>query len=112
MPKPLIDMKNLTKTYTLGGETFKALDDVTFTVEQGEFLSIVGPSGSGKSTLMNMIGCLDVPDEGSYHLDDVDVFKLSDNKLSEIRNKIKSALFFSSLICFQNYLPLKMWNYH
>lgn len=80
-------MKNLTKTYTLGGETFKALDDVTFTVEQGEFLSIVGPSGSGKSTLMNMIGCLDVPDEGSYHLDDVDVFKLSDNKLSEIRNK-------------------------
>ncbi|EAC8681812.1 ABC transporter ATP-binding protein [Listeria monocytogenes] len=87
MPKPLIDMKNLTKTYTLGGETFKALDDVTFTVEQGEFLSIVGPSGSGKSTLMNMIGCLDVPDEGSYHLDDVDVFKLSDNKLSEIRNK-------------------------
>lgn len=111
MPKPLIDMKNLTKTYTLGGETFKALDDVTFTVEQGEFLSIVGPSGSGKSTLMNMIGCLDVPDEGSYHLDDVDVFKLSDNKLSEIRNK-KSALFFSSLICFQNYLPLKTWNYH
>ncbi|EMY5048123.1 ABC transporter ATP-binding protein [Listeria monocytogenes] len=87
MPKPLIDMKNLTKTYTLGGETFKALDDVTFTVEQGEFLSIVGPSGSGKSTLMNMIGCLDVPDEGSYHLDSVDVFKLSDNKLSEIRNK-------------------------
>ncbi|MBC2214266.1 ABC transporter ATP-binding protein [Listeria welshimeri] len=87
MPKPLIDMKNLTKTYTLGGETFKALDDVTFTVEKGEFLSIVGPSGSGKSTLMNMIGCLDVPDEGSYHLDDVDVFKLSDNKLSEIRNK-------------------------
>ncbi|EAE7277394.1 TPA: ABC transporter ATP-binding protein [Listeria monocytogenes] len=87
MPKPLIDMKNLTKTYTLGGETFKALDDVTFTVEQGEFLSIVGPSGSGKSTLMNMIGCLDVPDEGSYHLDNVDVFKLSDNKLSEIRNK-------------------------
>lgn len=80
-------MKNLTKTYTLGGETFKALDDVTFTVEQGEFLSIVGPSGSGKSTLMNMIGCLDVPDEGSYHLDSVDVFKLSDNKLSEIRNK-------------------------
>lgn len=80
-------MKNLTKTYTLGGETFKALDDVTFTVEQGEFLSIVGPSGSGKSTLMNMIGCLDVPDEGSYHLDNVDVFKLSDNKLSEIRNK-------------------------
>lgn len=48
MPKPLIDMKNLTKKYTLGGETFKALDDVTFTVEQGEFLSIVGPSGSGK----------------------------------------------------------------
>ncbi|WP_438452201.1 ATP-binding cassette domain-containing protein, partial [Listeria monocytogenes] len=78
---------NLTKTNTLGGETFKPLDDVTFTVEQGEFLSIVGPSGSGKSTLMNMIGCLDVPDEGSNHLDDVDVFKLSYNKISQIRNK-------------------------
>lgn len=87
MPNPLIDMKNLTKTYTLGGETFKALDDVTLAVEEGEFLAIVGPSGSGKSTLMNMIGCLDVPDSGTYHLDGVDVYHLNDNKLSEIRNK-------------------------
>lgn len=87
MPNPLIDMKNLTKTYTLGGETFKALDDVTLAVEEGEFLAIVGPSGSGKSTLMNMIGCLDVPDSGTYHLDSVDVYHLNDNKLSEIRNK-------------------------
>ncbi|MBC1922123.1 ABC transporter ATP-binding protein [Listeria grayi] len=87
MPNPLIDMKNLTKTYTLGGETFKALDDVTLAVEEGEFLAIVGPSGSGKSTLMNMIGCLDVPDSGAYHLDSVDVYHLNDNKLSEIRNK-------------------------
>ncbi|EUJ16633.1 ABC transporter ATP-binding protein [Listeria aquatica] len=84
---PLIEMKNITKTYTLGDETFKALDDVSLSVNEGEFLSIVGPSGSGKSTLMNMIGCLDVPDEGSYHLDSVDVYKLNDNKLSEIRNK-------------------------
>ncbi|KNX61679.1 macrolide ABC transporter ATP-binding protein, partial [Listeria monocytogenes] len=53
----------------------------------GEFLSIVGPSGSAKATIRNMIGCLDVPDEGSYRRDDVDVFKLSDNKLSEISNK-------------------------
>lgn len=87
MPNPLIDMKNLTKTYTLGGETFEALDDVTLAVEEGEFLAIVGPSGSGKSTLMNMIGCLDVPDSGTYHLDSVDVYHLNDNKLSEIRNK-------------------------
>lgn len=87
MPNPLIDMKNLTKTYTLGGETFKALDDVTLAVEEGEFLAIVGPSGSGKSTLMNMIGCLDVPDSGTYNLDSVDVYHLNDNKLSEIRNK-------------------------
>lgn len=87
MTNPLIDMRNLTKTYTLGGETFKALDNVTLAVEQGEFLAIVGPSGSGKSTLMNMIGCLDVPDSGEYHLDGVDVATLNDNKLSAIRNK-------------------------
>ncbi|MBC6308572.1 ABC transporter ATP-binding protein [Listeria sp. FSL L7-1582] len=87
MTSPLIDMRNLTKTYTLGGETFKALDHVTLAVEQGEFLAIVGPSGSGKSTLMNMIGCLDVPDSGEYHLDGVDVATLNDNKLSAIRNK-------------------------
>ncbi|MBA3926996.1 ATP-binding cassette domain-containing protein [Listeria rustica] len=87
MTSPLIDMRNLTKTYTLGGETFKALDNVTLAVEQGEFLAIVGPSGSGKSTLMNMIGCLDVPDSGEYHLDGVDVATLNDNKLSAIRNK-------------------------
>ncbi|EUJ28822.1 ABC transporter ATP-binding protein [Listeria floridensis FSL S10-1187] len=84
---PLIEMKNITKTYTLGDETFKALDNVSLSVNEGDFLSIVGPSGSGKSTLMNMIGCLDVPDEGSYHLDGVDVYQLNDNKLSEIRNK-------------------------
>ncbi|WP_099224459.1 ABC transporter ATP-binding protein [Listeria costaricensis] len=87
MTTPLIDIKHITKTYTLGGETFKALDDVSLAVEEGEFLSIVGPSGSGKSTLMNMIGCLDMPDNGSYHLDSVDVFQLNDNRLSEIRNK-------------------------
>ncbi|EUJ42901.1 ABC transporter ATP-binding protein [Paenilisteria rocourtiae] len=87
MTSPLIDMRNLTKTYTLGGETFKALDNVTLAVEKGEFLAIVGPSGSGKSTLMNMIGCLDVPDSGKYHLDGVDVETLNDNKLSTIRNK-------------------------
>ncbi|MBC1419705.1 ABC transporter ATP-binding protein [Listeria fleischmannii] len=83
----LIEMKNITKTYTLGGETFKALDDVTLSVDEGDFVTIVGPSGSGKSTLMNMIGCLDVPDSGSYQLDGVDVYRLNDNKLSEIRNK-------------------------
>ncbi|MBC2149669.1 ABC transporter ATP-binding protein [Listeria booriae] len=83
----LIDMTNLTKTYTLGGETFKALDNVTLAVEKGEFLAIVGPSGSGKSTLMNMIGCLDVPDSGQYYLDGVDIATLNDNQLSAIRNK-------------------------
>lgn len=93
MPSPLIDMKHLTKTYTLGEETFKALDDVTLAVDEGEFLAIIGPSGSGKSTLMNMIGCLDVPDSGTYHLDGVDVFRLTDNKLSEIRNKKVGFIF-------------------
>lgn len=112
MTSPLIDMRNLTKTYTLGGETFKALDNVTLAVEQGEFLAIVGPSGSGKSTLMNMIGCLDVPDSGEYHLDGVDVATLNDNKLSAIRNKKIGFIFqqfnlLTKLSAFENVeLPL------
>ncbi len=83
---PLIEVKNLIKTYQTGEEYFNALDNVSLSVEQGEFVAIMGTSGSGKSTMMNTLGTLDRPNSGSYHLDGVDVFSLSPDELSEIRN--------------------------
>lgn len=82
----MIQLININKSFTLGGETIKALDNVNFKVEKGEFVSIIGPSGSGKSTLMNILGLLDVPDTGSYTLDGIEISKSSDSKLAEIRN--------------------------
>lgn len=83
----MIELKNICKTFTLGEEKIKALDNVNFSVNKGEFVSIIGPSGSGKSTLMNILGLLDVADSGEYILDDVIIKDATDNKLSEIRNK-------------------------
>jgi len=83
----LIRINQLSKMYRMGGETLKALDDVSLTVRQGDFLAIIGPSGSGKSTLMNVIGCLDTPSSGEYWLDGEEISKLRDNKLAEIRNR-------------------------
>lgn len=82
----LIEVKNLIKTYQTGEESFNALDNVSLNVENGEFVAIMGTSGSGKSTMMNMLGTLDRPNSGSYHLDGIDVFSLSSDELSEIRN--------------------------
>lgn len=82
----LIEVKNLIKTYQSGDESFNALDNVSLSVEEGEFVAIMGASGSGKSTMMNMLGTLDRPNSGSYHLDGIDVFSLSSDELSEIRN--------------------------
>ena len=82
----ILEIKNLQKEYTIGGETVKALDNVSFSVNKGDFIAIIGPSGSGKSTLMNMIGCLDTPDSGEYYLDGQDVFSLKSTQLSEVRN--------------------------
>ena len=82
----LIEVKNLIKTYQTGEESFNALDDVSLNIEAGEFVAIMGASGSGKSTLMNTLGTLDTPNSGSYHLDGIDVFSLSPDELSEIRN--------------------------
>lgn len=82
----LIEVKNAIKTYSTGDSSFNALNDVSLTIEDGEFVAIMGTSGSGKSTFMNMIGCLDKPTSGSYFLDGIDVMKLNADKLSEIRN--------------------------
>ena len=82
----LIEIKNLIKTYQTGDTSFNALDDVSLTVEKGEFVCIMGTSGSGKSTFMNMLGCLDKPTSGTYFLDGVDVSKLNADELAEIRN--------------------------
>ena len=82
----LIEIKHLIKTYSTGETSFNALDDVSLSVENGEFVAIMGASGSGKSTCMNVLGCLDKPTSGSYFLDGIDVSKMSMDELSEIRN--------------------------
>jgi putative ABC transport system ATP-binding protein len=83
----IIDITQITKTYHLGKIEVKALRGVDLKILKGEFISIMGPSGSGKSTLMNILGCLDTPDNGFYLLDNTDVSKLNDNQLADIRNK-------------------------
>ncbi|ACC98729.1 ABC transporter related [Elusimicrobium minutum Pei191] len=83
----LIKFKNLTKVYTLGEIQVHALNDVSLTIESGEFVAIMGPSGSGKSTCMNILGCLDKPTSGSYNLDGIDIVSKSLPDLAAIRNQ-------------------------
>ena len=83
----LIEIKDIYKIYNPGENEVRALDGISLNVEHGEFLAIVGQSGSGKSTLMNMLGLLDIPTSGTYTLDGVDVKDMTDDELSEIRNK-------------------------
>jgi putative ABC transport system ATP-binding protein len=83
----MIEIKDITKTYGSGDTAFQALKGITFTIEEGEFVAIMGPSGSGKSTLMHILGCLDTPTSGTYHLDGKDVSRLSDDELAEIRGQ-------------------------
>jgi len=83
----LIRVKNLKKQFQIGSETVNAIKDISFEVNAGEFISIMGPSGSGKTTLMNIIGCLDTPTSGEYHLDDSEVSLLDDDELAAIRNR-------------------------
>lgn len=87
MEQYVIDVENVCKSYTMGDEHLQVLNNISLKVKKGEFVAIVGPSGSGKSTFMNFIGCLDKVDKGVYLLDGEDVRTLSDNKLSEIRNR-------------------------
>ena len=84
----LIDIKNIYKIYNEGKESeVRSLDGVSLQIDRGEFVSIIGQSGSGKSTLMNILGCLDIPTYGDYHLDGTDITELTDKQLAHIRNK-------------------------
>jgi putative ABC transport system ATP-binding protein len=83
----LIELRNVSKVYQMGEVQVRALNDVTFGIEEGELTAIMGPSGSGKSTLMNIIGCLDQATSGQYLLDGIDVSTLDDNELARIRNR-------------------------
>lgn len=89
----LIEVRDLVKTYRSGDGYLNALDGVSFDIDGGEFVAIMGPSGSGKSTTMNMLGCLDSPTRGSYVLDGRDVSRLSSDELAEVRNKKLGFIF-------------------
>src|SRR5678815_3047047 len=84
---PLIETRDLWKTYVMGDEEIHALRGVNISIERGEYVAIMGPSGSGKSTLMNLIGCLDTPSKGSYLLNDKEVAAMNDDELARIRNE-------------------------
>jgi putative ABC transport system ATP-binding protein len=86
-PSALISMRGIWKTYEMGDEPVHALSGVSFDVQRGEYLAIIGPSGSGKSTLMNLIGCLDTPSQGSYWINGKLVSAMEDDELARIRNK-------------------------
>ncbi len=97
----MIAITDITKTYDAGGpEAYTALRDVSFTVDEGEFVAIMGPSGSGKSTLMHILGCLDTPTSGTYELDGRDVSTMTDDELAEVR-KAKIGFVFQAF----NLLP-------
>jgi putative ABC transport system ATP-binding protein len=83
----MLQIEKITKDFVMGENVVHALNDVSFTIQKGEMLAIMGPSGSGKSTLMSILGCLDVPTQGAYILDGEPVEKMNDNQLADIRNR-------------------------
>jgi putative ABC transport system ATP-binding protein len=90
---PITATHNITKVYTTGSEELVAVNDVSLTVQRGEFVALMGPSGSGKSTFMNLLGCLDRPTRGSYLLEGRDVSELSADELADVRNKFIGFVF-------------------
>lgn len=84
---PLIQLRGIEKTYVMGSQTVRALAGVDLSIEQGEYVAIMGPSGSGKSTMMNVLGCLDTPTKGSYVLNGQDVSAMRDDDLARVRNR-------------------------
>ncbi|MDD7670942.1 MAG: ABC transporter ATP-binding protein [Ruminococcus sp.] len=97
----ILAVNNLTKIYTVGGDTTAALDHVSFSVEEGSFVAIVGTSGSGKSTLLHLIGGVDRPTEGSVFVDGKDIFEMNESGLSEYRRRTVSVIY-----QFYNLLPM------
>ncbi len=93
--KEIIRIENMHKHYTLGDETIKALNGISLSVPEGDFVAIMGSSGSGKSTMLNILGCLDLPTSGEYFLDGINVKSLRKNRLAEIRN-LKLGFVFQS----------------
>ena len=89
----LIEVKDAIKTYQTGEDSFNALNCVSLSVDEGEFVAIMGASGSGKSTFMNMLGTLDKPNSGSYYLDGIDMLHLTPNEVAEIRNSKMGFVF-------------------
>ena len=83
----MIEINNLSKTYLLGKVPVNALTEISFRINRGEFIAIMGPSGSGKSTLLNLLGCLDLPSSGTYLLENFNIRSLKPNQLAEVRNK-------------------------
>ncbi len=95
----MIEVKDLTKTYEIDGQALKAVDTVSFAVKKGEMVSIIGYSGSGKTTLLSLVGGLTRPDSGQVIIDDINIWSMNDDSLSEFRNKKISFIYqFSSLI--------------
>jgi putative ABC transport system ATP-binding protein len=87
MANKIVEIHDLKREFKMGSEIIRALKGVSFSVEEGEFVTIMGSSGSGKTTLLNILGCLDKPTDGSYLLDNVDIKKLSRNELAQLRNR-------------------------
>lgn len=102
-PKSMITMTNIRKGYMLGEEKVPVLHDICFQVDKGEFVAILGPSGSGKTTLMNIIGCMDVLDEGEYYLDGQPIHNMPEKQLNDVRNKEIGFIF-------QNYQLIPTYN--
>jgi putative ABC transport system ATP-binding protein len=105
--KEIIAIDSISKIYHLGDNVVKALDDVSISIYENDFISIMGPSGSGKSTLMNIIGCLDVPTKGVYKFSNELISEMNDSQLANIRNE-KIGFVFQTLTYYQSLLLFKM----